>query len=195
MSNIQDYNIEIDLLKHIPWQYDNATHLKKIIQNKQDNFQKYVIDFIDDMYTNFYNIDTANNFGLRLWEIILNIDFTVEPQAPRTNNIFGFGSFNSNFFNSNFAPVVGEDNSLSLELKRLVVKLKYQSYFAPSSIIEINRVLKIAIGQNSYAIDNLDMSVTVHVETATADPIRYNAMKDYYLLPIPAGVSVNYVWF
>ena len=195
MSNIQDYNIEIDLLKHIPWQYDNATHLKKIIQNKQDNFQKYVIDFIDDMYTNFYNIDTANNFGLRLWEIILNIDFTVEPQAPRTNNIFGFGSFNSNFFNSNFAPVVGEDNSLSLELKRLVVKLKYQSYFAPSSIIEINRVLKIAVGQNSYAIDNLDMSVTVHVETATADPIRYNAMKDYYLLPIPAGVSVIYVWF
>ena len=66
MSNIQDYNIEIDLLKHIPWQYDNATHLKKIIQNKQDNFQKYVIDFIDDMYTNFYNVDTANSFGLRL---------------------------------------------------------------------------------------------------------------------------------
>ena len=195
MSNIQDYNIEIDLLKHIPWQYDNATHLKKIIQNKQDNFQKYVIDFIDDMYTNFYNVDTANSFGLRLWEIILNIDFTVAPQAPRTNNIFGFGSFNSNFFNSNFAPVVGEDNSLSLELKRLVVKLKYQSYFAPSSIVEINRVLKIAVGQNSYAIDNMDMSVTIHVETATADPIRYNAMKDYYLLPIPAGVSVNYVWF
>ena len=195
MSNIQDYNIEIDLLKHIPWQYDNATHLKKIIQNKQDNFQKYVIDFIDDMYTNFYNVDTANNFGLKLWEIILNIDFTVAQQTPRTSNIFGFGSFNSNFFNSNFAPVVGEDNSLSLELKRLVVKLKYQSYFAPSSIIEINRVLKIAVGQNSYAIDNMDMSVTVHVETATADPIRYNAMKDYNLLPIPAGVSVNYVWF
>ena len=195
MSNIQDYNIEIDLLKHIPWQYDNATHLKKIIQNKQDNFQKYVIDFIDDMYTNFYNVDTANSFGLRLWEIILNIDFTVAPQEPRTNNIFGFGSFNSNFFNSNFAPVVGEDNSLSLELKRLVVKLKYQSYFAPSSIVEINRVLKIAIGQNSYAIDNMDMSVTVYVETATADPIRYNAMKDYNLLQIPAGVSVNYVWF
>jgi len=195
MSNIQSYDTKIDLLRHIPWQYDKATKLKKILQDKQDNYQKYVIDFIDDLYTNFYNIDTANSFGLRLWEIILNIDFTVQPAPPRTNNIFGFGSFNSNFFNSNFAPVVGEDNSLSIELKRLVVKLKYQSYFAPSSIVEINRVAKIVLGNNSYAIDNMNMSVTVYVERATASATRYNAMIDYNLLPIPAGVGVNYVWF
>tara|TARA_R110000851_G_C13009066_1_gene559154 strand:+ start:352 stop:939 length:588 start_codon:yes stop_codon:yes gene_type:complete len=195
MSNIQNYDIKIDLLKHIPWQYDNAEHLKKIIQNKQDNFQKYVIDFINDFYTNVYNVDTANDFGLRIWEIILNIDFTIPELPPRTNNIFGFGDFNSNFYNSNFLPVAGEDNSLSVELKRLVVKLKYQSYFAPSSIIEINRVVKIILSDTSYAIDNLNMSVTINIDSSNVDPERFNIMKDYYLLSIPAAVSINYIWF
>jgi len=193
MSNIQDYNISFDLLQNLKWEYDKAKHLKKIVQNKQDNAQKYVIDFINSFYDDVYNVDTANDFGLRIWELILNINFTVKPPPPRTNNIFGFGAFNSNFFNSNFAPSLGEDTSLSKELKRLVVKSKYQSYFAPSSIAEINRVVKHVLSESSYAVDNLNMSITVNIAN-DVDPHRFNAMKDYDLLPVNAGVSVNYIF-
>jgi hypothetical protein len=194
MSGIQNFDVSIDLLQNITWQYNEAKHLNKLIQNNQDFLNTNVINFLDDFYTNVFNVDTANDFGLRIWEIILNIDFTVPPKPKRTNNIFGFGSFNNNFFNSNFAPVVGDDNSLSVEIKRLVVKLKYQSFFAPNSIVEVNRVVKLILGDTSYAIDNFNMSVTIYVDSINANPIKYNAMIDYELLPIPAGVSVNYVW-
>jgi len=194
MSDIQNFDISIDLLQNISWQYNEAKHLNKLIQNNQDFLNTNVISFLDDFYTNVFNVDTANDFGLRIWEIILNIDFTVPPKPKRTNNIFGFGSFNNNFFNSNFSPVIRDDNGLSVEIKRLVVKLKYQNFFASNSIVEINRVVNSILGDTSYAIDNLDMSVTIYIDSINTNPIKYNAMIDYELLPIPAGISVNYVW-
>ena len=118
MSGIQNFDVSIDLLQNVIWQYNEAKHLNKLIQNNQDFLNTNVISFLDDFYTNVFNVDTANDFGLRIWELIFNIDFTVPPKPKRTNNIFGFGSFNNNFFNSNFAPVVEDDNSLSLEIKK-----------------------------------------------------------------------------
>ena len=171
MSDIQNFDVSIDLLQNISWQYNEAKHLNKLIQNNQDFLNTNVISFLDDFYKNVFNVDTANNFGLRIWELILNIDFTVPPKEPRQNNIFGFGSFNSNFFNSNFLPVVGDDNSLSVEIKRLVVKLKYQNFFASNSIVEINRVVKLILGETSYAIDNFNMSVTIYVDSINTNQI------------------------
>ncbi|NIT55538.1 MAG: DUF2612 domain-containing protein, partial [Aliifodinibius sp.] len=53
--------------------------------------------------TDVFNLDTANDFGLSVWSVILNTPLTVENNEPEPDNSnWGFGNNRKNFNNGNF---------------------------------------------------------------------------------------------
>ena len=59
----------VDLLQALIWQYDNAPRLQKLIQQKQDWYNRNNTEFWTDWLKNVFNINTANDFGLTVWGI------------------------------------------------------------------------------------------------------------------------------
>jgi hypothetical protein len=62
----------IDLQKTILWQYDKASKLRSLIDQKQAWYKINVTDFIANFFVNIFNLKTANDFGLSVWGRILN---------------------------------------------------------------------------------------------------------------------------
>ena len=68
-----DNSIEADLKKVITWQYDNATNLVALILSMEEFFSESTQKFWDDWPTDVANIDTANDFGLSVWGMLVGV--------------------------------------------------------------------------------------------------------------------------
>jgi len=80
---------------------------------------------LEDWYTNVFNLQTANDFGLAVWSQILSLPlFGKYKPDPPDKPIWGFGTNNQNFGHGNFTFNSGGIN-LTTEEKRLVLKLRY----------------------------------------------------------------------
>lgn len=192
MSKIQDFNLSLNLLESIIWQYNEAEHLQKIIEDEQLWYETNVNEFMQDWYTNVFNVDTANNFGLSVWAKILNVNFALPPEETRNTNVFGFGEYYNNFYQSNFSPPSQEDRSLTLEQKRLVIKLTYQKYHTLPSVPEINKIIRSVLGNGSYILDGFDMSSNFVILTEQVNQVNLRLITEFDLLPRPAGVGLSY---
>jgi hypothetical protein len=62
----------IDLEKALDWQRSKAPILKALIKKKQEWYQANFCDFWNNWTVDVFNLDTANEFGLSVWAIILN---------------------------------------------------------------------------------------------------------------------------
>lgn len=83
----------VDVKQSILWQYDNATNLLGLINQKQIWYDLYQSQFWEDWYNNVFNLQTANFFGVELWSKILNLPFLVPTQEISTQPTFGFNAF------------------------------------------------------------------------------------------------------
>lgn len=134
MSNIQQFDYTINLLRSILWQYDETTKLVGLIENKQiwhtDNQTGFWTSWFDDVF----RLTTANDFGISVWAIILGLpEFVPLSIDPLGKPIFGFNEnlvfpalLNTylNFGNSNFS-VQGSSLPITLEEKRWLLRLRY----------------------------------------------------------------------
>lgn len=191
MSKIQDFNSSTNLLEAILWQYNEAEHLIKIVENKNKWYNDNITQFWNDWYRDVFNVDTANDFGLSVWAKILNVNFSTPPQETRNDNVFGFGDYFSNFYQSNFSPVQDDTYQLSLEQKRLIIKLTYQKYHILPSVPEINKIIRALIAEDGYIVDGLDMTTNLIVLTSQLDEGTQYILDTFDLLPRPAGVGVQ----
>lgn len=189
---IQKFDFSANLLEAILWQYNDAEHLIKIVQNKQNFYDKNIKEFWENWYRDVFNVDTANDFGLSVWAKILDVNFALPPQSVRNNNVFGFGDYFSNFYDSNFSPPAQEDRSLTTEQKRMVIKLTYQKYVTSPSVPNINKVLRTALGDGAYILDSLNMGFSFVIITEQVNQANLNIIKDFDLLPRPAGIGFEY---
>ena len=191
---IQNLDFNINLLEALLWQYNNAETLQSLLQQKQDWYDSSYTSFWTDWYNNVFNLETANEFGLTVWSIILDINFAIAPNIRTDNNIIGFeNTHRKNFFRSNFKPAVNSDSLLTIEQKRMVLRLRYLQLTSRGTVPEINRALTMLFGYKVYIIDGYDMTNNYIVFTQPIPRDLEYILDNYDLIPRPAGVGVKRV--
>lgn len=207
MSTIQEFDYSVNLLQAILWQYNDATNLQSLINQKQAWYTENQTQFWTDWYNNVFNLMTANTFGLAIWSIILDVPLYLinEPEDPN-KPIFGFNAYNpsyptlentyTNFGSGNFSSF-GEVITLTDDEQRFLLRLKYFKLTSRGAIPEINTFLNYLFATSggeftgtAWALDGLDMSMT-YVFTQPLPAVINQLLVDLDLLPRPTGVMIK----
>ncbi|EKY3117283.1 DUF2612 domain-containing protein [Cronobacter turicensis] len=191
--NIQKFDFSIDLMKVVKWEYDQAPNLKSIITAKQkwytDNHSQFWVDWERDVF----NLLTANDFGLNVWAIILNLPLYTESLAsPSSYPAFGFSDFGLNFDRSNFAIDADTVNRLTTEQKRQLLRMRWWQITSSGSMPSINHALYDVFGRDVYALDGHDMTITIVYQTILPN-LMMNLIQEFDLIPRPSGVKFRHL--
>jgi hypothetical protein len=194
MATIEDFDFSVDLLRALLWQYDSAPRLRSLLGSKQAWYDASVSAFWSNWVRDVFDLTTANDFGLAVWSKILDFPIVAGVPGSGARPVFGFEEFNENFEHGGFGRDDAGVLNLTTEQKRLVLRLRYFQLTTRGSIPEINRILAILFGDLgvAYALDGLDMSL-VYVFTFVPPSNVFFVLRNFDLLPRPAGVAVSYV--
>lgn len=194
MSTVQQFDYSVDLLKALLWQHNNATALETLLRRKQEWYDENQSDFWNNWYTDVFNLDTANDFGLSVWSRILGVPLQVRIENSAAKDAFGFGVNHQNFNNGNFARATDGDQEITREQARLVLKLRYFQLVSRGAVSEINEWLLALFGDQGtvFVVDSLDMTFATYFFDFTPDSQLQFILEKYDLLPRPAGVGVRY---
>lgn len=171
----------------ILWQYDRATNLKSLIQNKQEFYNQNVDKFFEDWYRDVFNLDTANYFGLIVWAIILGCTEYIEITQIIGQKAIGYGEHHKNFHESNFA-LSSYIYSLKPEQLRKVLKAQMYNFNSNGSLYDINKILTTVLpGHNAYAtVDHTTNTIILHFPIPLDDD-DMNIVLFSNMLPVPMG--------
>lgn len=193
-ASIEEFDFSVDVLSALLWRNNDAASLQSLLQSKQDWYAQNFEQFWDEWYVNVFNIDTANEFGLSVWALILGIPLTliVEPNAGPQ---FGFGPASNgrqNFNRGNF----GASQSgvgLTLEQKRLLLKLRYYKLVSRCTVPEINARMKVLFSQygSVYVLDGNNMEFITYVFGFSPDAALRFVLENFDVLPRPAAVGIK----
>ena len=186
------YQCTIDLMRAIDWQRGSADKLNQLIQLKQEWYEQNHCGFWNNWVADVFNLDTANEFGLSVWSVILDVPIFdgVEKSPPNYPAIF-FGDTRKNYSRGNFGINGSIVDSLTLEQKRIMLKLKAFILNSRMTTPNINKKLASLFGAGElYVLDNLDMSYS-YVINDTANTYFVTILKYYDLLPRPNSVKIN----
>lgn len=193
MKRIQEFDYSVDLLKAIIWQYDKSPNLFALVQEKQDWYNTEHTSFWQDWYRDVFNLRTANEFGLAVWALILDVPtFADNGASPSDYPAFGFNPYGENFTNGNFATG-GSGLVLPLEERRALLRLRLHQITTDGSIPSLNAAIADVFGAGAgYIVDNNDMTIEYTFVTPISAPLQM-VLETLDVLPRPAGVSVDIV--
>lgn len=189
MTTVQDFDFSVDLLRAILWQYEGAEGLQSILRAKAAWYQENQTDFWQSWVRDVFDLRTANEFGCTVWGAILGVSLSIGQPGSGSRPVWGFGAFNQNFNNGNFGRDSAGVALLTLEQKRMVLRLRYFQITQDGSPISANAALKEVFGFG-YALDRLDMTATYIFPAALGSQVRA-VLENFDLLPRPAGVKVD----
>jgi len=192
-QQIQAFDFSVDLLRALLWQYNDAARLESILRQKQAWYDANQTAFWEDWTRDVFDLRTANDFGLAVWAIILDIPLAVASQGDAANKpIWGFGQYHENFTNGNFASI--SSSSLSTEQKRLVLRLRYFQLVTRGTVPEVNAFLAYLFAPLglAYVNDGYDMTARYVFNFPLSSALEM-VLTEYDLLPRPAGVKIDYV--
>jgi hypothetical protein len=194
MARQQALDFSTELLTAILWQHDNATSLISLLEQKQAWYDENQTSFWSDWLRDVFDLRTANEFGCQVWSIILGIQLSVNEGANTDKPTWAFGAFRQNFERGNFSNTTDVTIPLTIEQKRLVLRLRYFQLVSRGTVPETNRFLKYIFEDvgSVYVIDQLDMSFVYYVFTFVPSSQLLFILQKYDILPRPAGVGVNY---
>lgn len=191
---IQAFDFSLNLLRAMLWQYNDAPRLESLIAQKEEWFASENQGFWDDWIRDVFDLRTANDFGLSVWTIILDMPLSPvpapDPSAERV--IWGFATDDLNYTNGNFEGVSGLP--LDTEQVRLILRLRYFQLVTRGTVPEVNEFLNELFTDQgpAYVVDGLSMNARyVFGFDLSADLQAVFTLFD--LLPRPAGVQVDYV--
>lgn len=191
--NIQQFDFSIDLLKVVKWEYDQAPNLRSILNLKQEWYSANHSQFWIDWERDVFNLFTANDFGLNVWAIILDLPLYTESGASPSNYpAFGFANFGLNFGRSNFAVDADTVNRLTPEQRRQLLRMRWWQITSDGSIPSINHALYDVFGKDVYALDGHDMTITIIYQTILPN-MMMNLLQEFDLIPRPSGVKFNHL--
>lgn len=190
-GDIQDFDFSVDLLRAVLWQYDGATGLQSLLSSKSDWYVVNQTEFWTNWRRDVFDLTTANDFGCAVWGVILGIPLSIGIPGSGSRPVFGFGPDNLNFENGNFGRRSAGVASLTVEQKRLILRLRYYQLVSDGSVPHTNYVLQQVFGQG-YVLDNHDMTATFVFESPIPAQIR-TVIDQFDLLPRPAGVGINII--
>jgi len=206
--NIQLFDYSVDLLQALIWQYEDAEVIQSLFNSKQTWYTTNQQQFWTDWYNNVFNLVTANDFGLAVWSIILDVPIYINAAPIEDQAIFGFNAYNPsfptllntnlNFQNGNFSAQ-GTAIFLSEEEQRLLLRLRYYQLVSRGAIPEINTFLNRLFqtsgepfsGQ-AWVLDDFDMTMT-YVFNFYLPRIMREVLVQLDLLPRPAAVGLKYI--
>lgn len=193
-TTIQPLDFSADLLRAILWQYNDAINLQGILQKKQDWRNENQTAFWAGWIRDVFDLRTANEFGLRVWAIILDMPLFISSAPLATKPTWGFGPYRYNFRGgANFSSAAGFTSALPLEAKRLALQLRYFQLTTAGTIPEINRMLKFLFGRygGAYVLDGLNMTMSYRFRFPLSWWMKF-IFDQFDLLPRPAGVKITY---
>lgn len=197
MSQIQQIDFSVDLLKAILWQYNTAEKLQSILQSKQDWYTTNQKLFWDNWYSDVFNLQTANEFGLSVWAIILQLPIIVESTPPTASRpAWGFEEYRRNFDRGNFYSDKAGSIILTPENARIALRLRYYQLTSRPTVTQINKVLAEVFADygSVYIEDNLDMTVTYKIGFVP-NAALLDLVTRFDLFLRPSGVSATYELF
>ena len=195
-ASIEEFDFSVNVLQALLWRHNDASHLQALLQSKQDWYANNVTQFWEDWCANVFNLTTANDFGLSVWAQILGVPLTLII-PPNAGPQFGFGPASNgrfNFNNGNFgASQAGV--GLTLDQKRVLLRLQYYKLISRCTVPEINENMKAILGQygNVYVLDGNNMAYTTYVFGFTPNSALQFILENYDVLPRPAAVGVKYI--
>lgn len=191
-SAVQDFDFNVDLLRHILWQYNDADRLQSLINQKQDWYTTHQTEFWQTWVRDVFDLRTANDFGLAVWGRILKESREAFlPGESSDYPAWGFGAHRRNFGRSNFRRANAGYVKLAIDQYRLLLQLRYYKLVSRGTVPEINAFLtKLFDGQGRvYVLDPLDMSFAIYVFTFAPASWQRFVLEDMDALPRPAGVG------
>lgn len=191
---VQDLDFHVDLLRHILWQYNDATRLQTLIEGKQAWYETHQERFWSDWIRDVFDLQTANEFGLSVWGRILGESRDIKTEYQKPNHpAFGFGAGRKNFGRGNFRRGSGSSLTLSLDQYRLLLRLRYFKLVSRGTVAEINDYLARLFGDRGrvWVLDPCDMSFAIYVFKFTPTSLDQYVLSDMDALPRPAGVGVE----
>ena len=188
---IQAFDFSINLLRAMLWQYNDAAKLEAIVQQKQDWFDSENRDFWDDWAIDVFDLRTANDFGLSVWTIILDMPLRITNDPLSDRVIWGFATDDENFTNGNFEGSSGF--SLNTEQVRLILRLRYFQLVTRGCAPEVNAFIGTIFSDlgSVYVADGLNMTAR-YIFGFSLSPELEAVLSFFDLLPRPAGVLVDY---
>lgn len=131
--NTQQFDFSVDLLNVILWQYNDATNLLSLLDQKQSWYNTNQTQFWENWYNQVFNLAPWNSqittFGLSVWSIILNMPLFI-PIGDVTPTVeWGFNTKPPenaylNFNNAPFPPTQPNIN-LTPAQQHFLLLLKY----------------------------------------------------------------------
>lgn len=188
MAGVQEFDFSVDVLRAILWQYDGVAGLRAILEGKAAWYLNRHASFWAAWVSDVFDLRTANEFGCSVWGQILGIPLSLEQPASGTRPVWGFGSHNRNFGRGGFGRKVAGIAALSLEQKRIALRLRYFQITSDGSVPYANFALREVLGAG-YVVDNLDMTAVCVFPTAPPSA-TLAVLREFDLLPRPAGVEM-----
>lgn len=193
-NDIQMFDFSVNLLAALLWQYSTAPILQSLVQQKQDWYDANQEEFWSSWITNIFNLTTANEFGLSVWSIILDLPLFISQGATPSGVLsFGFDAGSGQFDNSTFGSSTGFTEDLPLETKRTALQLRYFQLCSSGTIPEINRFMNFVFADfgRVVCLDNLNMTI----EYVFFFPLTWDLIylfDNFDILPRPSGVKLTY---
>lgn len=157
---------EWDSLKSLLWQYDGASKLKQLLENRQEFYDASTKDFLNSFIKNVLNLKTANTFGLNIWGNFLKIE--------RPTYIDDDG--NRVFYSD--------------EQYRLLLLAKVLKFNKRPTVANINEFLAQLYENGGFVDDlnNMELYYTIFSLPVKIDELQ-NRLDDFFLRP--AGVKIT----
>lgn len=191
-KTVQAFDYSVDLMRAILWQYNDANRIQSLLAQKQDWYDTNQRDFWSAWFRDVFDLRTASEFGCAVWSIILGQPLTADLGAAATDYpAWGFADFGMNFGNGNFARGDG-GQSLGLDQKRTILRLRYRQLVSRGTVPEINAMLNDLFGSlgPAHVLDNHDMTMT-YVFGFEPSSSLLQVLDLFDILPRPAGVKIN----
>lgn len=195
-ASIQEFDFSVTLLDALLWRNNNAPNIQSILQQKSDWYETNVTEYFENWITDVFDLRTANEFGLSIWALILGVPLSLIV-APNQGPQFGFGPSadgRQNFGNGNFGTSTA-GVGLTLEQKRILLRLTYYKLISRCTVPEVNAALKGILGSEGgvYLLDGNDMTYATYVFGFTPSSALKFILENFDVLPRPSGVGVRYI--
>jgi len=191
-AGVQAFDFSVDLLQVLLWQYNDAARLQGLLERKQEWYNVEHEGFWGDWVRDVFDLRTANSFGLAVWSVILDIPTSIVATDDPDKPIWGFGQYRENFNNGNFATISA--TNLTLEQKRLLLRLRYFQLVTRGTVPEVNQFLAYLFEPlgTVWVSDGLAMNARYVFEFPLPSDFEL-VLTEYDLLPRPAGVKVDFI--
>ncbi len=195
-NDIQLFDFSVNLLQALLWQYNQATNLQSLLQSKSNWYNENQTAFWESWIKNVFNLETANEFGLSVWSIILNLPLFISTPPDAGLPTFGFGNVNGavNFDNGILNDENGTIYNLPIETKRIALQLRYFQMCSSGTVPEINRFMKYVFRNYGgvYLLDYGTMNQAYFFLFSPTWDLQF-IFNNLDILPRPAGVGSTWI--